>query len=91
MGTQLEVSNGRFTGRIKEPLCFGEGKAARLQALLSRYPDVDLSRSYAYADSIFDLPFLEMVGNPVAVYPDPELAALARERGWEIIGTVKAR
>jgi phosphoserine phosphatase len=28
-----------------------------------------------------------MVGNPVAVYPDPELASYAEKKGWPIIGT----
>jgi fatty acyl-CoA reductase len=45
---------------------------------------VDLHRSYAYADSISDLPMLEAVGNPVAVNPDRRLAAAARSRGWQI-------
>ena len=41
--------------------------------------------SVAYADSIYDLPVLEMVGRPVAVYPDEELAAVALERGWTVV------
>ena len=86
IGTELEVRNGRLTGRIKGPLCFGEGKLDRLRAFLASHPDLDLSRSYAYADSIYDLPVLELVGNPVAVYPDPELAAYAESKGWPIIG-----
>jgi hypothetical protein len=43
---------------------------------------VDLSASYAYADSISDLQLLEMVSNPVAVYPDERLRQVARDRGW---------
>ena len=45
---------------------------------------VDLPQSYAYSDSITDLPMLELVGHPVAVNPDKELARVARERDWEI-------
>ncbi|MBA3610362.1 MAG: HAD-IB family hydrolase, partial [Rubrobacter sp.] len=45
---------------------------------------LDLSRSYAYADAISDLPMLEAVGNPVAVNPDRRLEASAKERGWRI-------
>ena len=44
--------------------------------------DLDLEASWAYSDSVSDLPMLELVGNPVAVNPDAELAAIARERGW---------
>ena len=45
---------------------------------------LDLAASYAYSDSITDLPMLELVGNPVAVNPDRELARVAREREWEV-------
>ncbi len=47
--------------------------------------EIDFAASYAYADSISDRPLFEMVGHPVAVYPDAQLAALARERNWETI------
>jgi len=90
IGTELEIKNGRLTGRIKGPLCFGEGKAQKVKAFLASHPDIDLSRSYAYTDSVYDLPLLEMVGNPVAVYPDPELASFARERGWLVISSEPA-
>ncbi len=53
-------------------------------ASYARRRGVDLRRSYAYADSISDLPMLEAVGNPVAVNPDRRLAAAARERGWQL-------
>jgi phosphoserine phosphatase len=45
---------------------------------------VDLAASYAYGDSLSDLPMLEEVGTPVAVNPDSALRALARKRGWAI-------
>lgn len=41
-----------------------------------------LAESVAYADSSSDLPMLEAVGFPVAVNPEPRLAAIARKRGW---------
>ena len=46
--------------------------------------DIDLEASYAYSDSATDLPMLEVVGHPVAVNPDRELARVARDRGWEV-------
>jgi len=42
-------------------------------------------QNYAYADSFTDLPLLERVGHPVAVYPDSQLTAHARSQGWEIM------
>jgi len=40
----------------------------------------------AYGDTVLDIPLLEHADHPVAVYPDDTLRALAKERGWEIIG-----
>jgi len=45
---------------------------------------IDLNASYAYSDSMTDLPMLETVGHPVVVNPDAALAAVAAERGWEV-------
>lgn len=87
LGTRPAQKDGRYTGQALEPVCQGRGKAARLRSYLAEEGgDIDLAASSAYADSIFDLPVLEMVGRPVAVYPDAELAALATQRGWTICG-----
>lgn len=84
MATRFEVQQGRFTGRMVEPMIYGEGK---LQAACT-YAEthgVDLARSYFYTDSIADLPLLEIVGYPVAVNPDRVLRKVARARGWPIV------
>lgn len=47
--------------------------------------EIDWSNSFAYGDSYSDLPVLELVGNPVAVRPDPKLRSIANARGWDII------
>ena len=52
---------------------------------LAEREDIDLAASYAYSDSESDLPMLRLVGHPVAVNPDKELARVAREEGWEIM------
>ena len=46
---------------------------------------VDWANSFAYGDSISDLPVLEQVGHPVAVRPDEKLIAVAKQRNWEIL------
>ncbi|MDN5874491.1 MAG: 1-acylglycerol-3-phosphate O-acyltransferase, partial [Sinobacteraceae bacterium] len=38
--------------------------------------------SYAYSNGAEDIPFLEAVGKPMALNPEPALAATARQRGW---------
>ena len=47
--------------------------------------DIDLAESWAYSDSASDLPMLRAVGNPVAVNPDEELAAVAGHEGWRVM------
>ncbi|RME42973.1 MAG: HAD family hydrolase [Chloroflexi bacterium] len=92
VGTELAVRNGRYTGGIVPPVCMAEGKVQRLLTFISQCEEeIDLSASYAYADGPIDLPVLELVGHPVAVYPDPRLAIIAEERGWPTIGDIKAR
>jgi HAD superfamily hydrolase (TIGR01490 family) len=80
---QMEVADGRFTGRILPPLCFGEGKAEHAAALAARL-GVSLADCTYYGDSYSDLPVLLAVGDPVAVNPDPRLRREARRRGFRI-------
>jgi HAD superfamily hydrolase (TIGR01490 family) len=90
VGTRLELNRGRYTGRAAKPSCFGDDKVALLTELLARSGlEVDLSQSFSYGDSIFDVPVLELVGNPVAVYADNELWNYASQRGWRILGEAK--
>jgi HAD superfamily hydrolase (TIGR01490 family) len=84
LGTRAEVENGRYTGRLSpEGVLHGESKAAAVADLASRM-DIDLEESYAYSDSINDLPLLELVGHPIAVNPDADLKRAARECGWPV-------
>lgn len=84
IGTKGEVIGGHFTGRLDGPFIYGPGKAQAIEKLASdRGYDLDLS--YAYSDSISDLPMMELVGHPVAVNPDSELDGVAHERGWPIV------
>jgi HAD superfamily hydrolase (TIGR01490 family) len=86
VGTRLEFRNGRYSGRAVKP-CFGQDKVTLLTELLAkRGLEVDFSQSFSYGDGIFDVPVLELVGNPVAVYPDSQLSDYASQRGWQIIG-----
>ncbi|MDE3045560.1 MAG: HAD-IB family hydrolase [Verrucomicrobiota bacterium] len=61
-----------ITGRTK--LCIAKQWAA--ECGLSSH------QSAAYSDSNDDLPLLEWVGHPIAVQPDRQLLAVARERRW---------
>jgi HAD superfamily hydrolase (TIGR01490 family) len=81
--TRLEVEDGRFTGRVVEPICFEEGKIYWIQHFIERH-GIDLARSFFYTDSITDLPLLDLVGHPVVVNPDPLLYRTAVRRRWPV-------
>jgi HAD superfamily hydrolase (TIGR01490 family) len=82
IATEAETEEGCYTGRLAF-YCCGEGKAQAIREVASRV-GIDLAGSYAYSDSITDLPMLRAVGNPVAVNPDRELRREAERRGWQI-------
>jgi HAD superfamily hydrolase (TIGR01490 family) len=83
IGTRYEVDGeGNFTGRLDGPFVYGPGKVEAMQRFADRH-GIDLGASYAYSDSLSDLPMLRAVGNPVAVNPDPPLAEIAKAEGWQ--------
>ncbi|MEK7532022.1 MAG: HAD-IB family hydrolase [Patescibacteria group bacterium] len=79
------VRHGRrcYTGDIG-CLCYKEKKAALVSQFAKR-AGIDLAASYGYGDSAHDAPFLKLLGHPVAVHPDHELARIAAERGWAVL------
>lgn len=79
--THLESEEGRLTGKVAPPVCYGAGKVVWAERFAAEQ-GVDLDASYFYTDSISDLPLLERVGYPVAVNPDLRLRRLAAKRGW---------
>jgi HAD superfamily hydrolase (TIGR01490 family) len=85
IGTRYEVDgDGAFTGRFDGPFVYGRGKVEAMEAFAAEH-GIGLEQSYAYSDSLSDLPMLRAVGHPVAVNPDPALAEIAGEEGWEMM------
>jgi HAD superfamily hydrolase (TIGR01490 family) len=80
VATRMVVADGRYTGEI-ERYAFGPEKAAAIRQLAGER-NYDLAGSYAYSDSVTDVPMLEAVGHPYAVNADRGLRKIAAERGW---------
>jgi fatty acyl-CoA reductase len=76
-------TDGRCTGFLRQPPLVGEARAAWL-AHRARAAGWDMDRSYAYADSISDLPLLRAVGHPTVVDPDVALSRVARRHRWPV-------
>ena len=83
MCTEMELEDGKFTGKIIDPPCWGEGKAIAGITLAERH-NLDLKKSHFYTDSYEDLPLLEIVGHPHPINPDAELSKLAFENNWPV-------
>jgi HAD superfamily hydrolase (TIGR01490 family) len=75
---------GLLTGRIARPVIWGASKAKAVRRFCDDN-DVDLQRSYFYADGNEDAVLMKLVGCPRPVNPRPGLAAVAAENGWPVL------
>ncbi|HEX2039751.1 MAG TPA: HAD-IB family hydrolase, partial [Acidimicrobiales bacterium] len=76
--------HGVYTGRLEGEFVWARGKLAAVQRWADEH-DVSLRESWAYSDSVYDLPLLSAVGHPHAVNPDPRLHAFATVRRWPVL------
>jgi len=85
--TELEVVDGRFTGRTSGDLNMRAGKVDRLRQWLSELgqPDRLLKEATFYSDSINDAALLSVVRRPVVVDPDLRLQSTAVRKGWAML------
>jgi HAD superfamily hydrolase (TIGR01490 family) len=85
IGTRWEVGPGdSYTGRLDGPFVYGEGKVQAMRRFADEH-EIDMESSYAYSDSVSDLPMLRSVGHPVVVNPDGALAEIAKAEGWPVM------
>lgn len=81
--TRFFDQDGHYTGELYSANCKGDEKRRRLLEQLSP-GEIAWNQSYGYGNSIDDVFFLELLGNPVAVNPDRKLRKLAEQRQWSI-------
>jgi HAD superfamily hydrolase (TIGR01490 family) len=83
IASRMVVHGGRFTGEV-EFYAAGVNKATEVQKLAAER-GFDLADSFAYSDSVTDVPLLSAVGHPTAVNPDRGLRRIAFERAWPVL------
>ena len=81
IATKYQTDGGRYTGALEGGFVWALGKLAAVRRW-AEANQVDLAESFAYSDSIYDLPLLSAVGHPVAVNPDVRLRVFALARRW---------
>lgn len=83
--TELKVDHkGILTGESADGICIGEKKKNCVIQFSKKY-NINLSESFGYGNHHKDIPFLEIVGHPVAVNPNRKLKETAYKNGWDII------
>ena len=74
----------RFLGTVaEEPLI--ANKAAIVQRILDRHPEVTTAGAIAVGDTEGDIPLLEMVPRPICFNPSQALFSHASQAGWEVV------
>jgi HAD superfamily hydrolase (TIGR01490 family) len=85
IGTSWAVgADGKYTGEMGGPFVYGNGKVEAMRRFADKH-DIDLAESWAYSDSVSDLPMLRCVGHAVVVNPDGPLLEIARQEGWQVM------
>ncbi len=82
-GTELEIINGIYTGKISGKHIYGKYKATFLKKMKSEL-EIAFKESTAYANHHSDVFHMKLFGNAVAVNPTRRLKDFARRKGWEI-------
>lgn len=80
-GTELEIKNNAYTGKLKGHIICGKEKADWVKKW-SMKNSVSLFDSYAYGNSLEDMHMLKIVGHPIAINPDGALKKIALSNQW---------
>ncbi|NLV54607.1 MAG: HAD-IB family hydrolase [Acidimicrobiales bacterium] len=83
IATRYGEVDGAYDGTVDGHFVWGPGKLAAVRDWAADHA-VDVGSSWAYSDSVYDVPLLSAVGHPVAVNPDPRLMVVATLRRWPI-------
>ncbi len=75
---ELEVENGKLTGRYRGQVVDGNRKAELLQ-LLCQFENINIAQSIAVGDGANDLPMLNLAGLGIAFRAKPKVKANAKQ------------
>ncbi|MFI3286661.1 MAG: phosphoserine phosphatase SerB [Rikenellaceae bacterium] len=75
---ELEIEEGKLTGRYVGQVVDGERKAELLR-LLCQFENIDIAQSIAVGDGANDLPMLNIAGLGIAFHAKPKVKATAKQ------------
>lgn len=85
----VEIVDDRYSGLTYGTMTYKEGKVSRLADWKSRQAGQTFHRTWAYSDSMNDIPLLEQADHAYVINPDDRLHQEALGRGWEVCRWVK--
>lgn len=85
----VEIVDDRYSGQTYGTMTYKEGKVTRLNDWLALQQNPVFNRTWAYSDSMNDVPMLEHADHAYVVNPDEPLHQLAQQRGWEVYRWVR--
>ena len=83
VASRMHERDGALSGYLAAPPLVDEARAAWLRRYAAEH-GADLDASYGYGDSLADVSWLSLLGNPHAVNPDTELYRHAQRKKWVV-------
>lgn len=82
--TELEVKDGKLTGKIAGENLFGAGKAAAIAKFVEEQ-GASLENTHFYADGSEEVGLMQSVGHPRPVNPGSKLLEAAKDNRWPVL------
>lgn len=80
----VEVVDDRYSGQTYGTMTYKDGKVTRLTDWKALQEGEAFERTWAYSDSMNDLPLLAQADHAYVINPDTMLHQEAMSRGWEV-------
>jgi len=80
----VEVVDERYSGNTYGTITFQQGKVTRVEEWKAQRPDEHYSHTWAYSDSLNDLPMLVQADYAHVINPAEPLRQEAEKRGWPV-------
>ncbi|MBD3290724.1 HAD-IB family phosphatase [candidate division KSB1 bacterium] len=85
IATDLEIVNGKFTGKLAGRFLIKENKVLMAEEYCRKRLDTSPDRAAFYGDSINDAILLDKVAQATVVNPKNNLLELAKEKNWRVV------
>ncbi len=89
LAIDVEIVDDRYSGQTYGTMTHPYGKVRQLKEWLLLQESAGFAQTWAYSDSMNDLPLLEHADHAWVINPAEPLHQLAQQRGWEVCQWLK--